>query len=246
MKKEVPVFYAPPECVAGGARITLPPDEATHAVRVLRRQRGDRVEVVDGRGNWYRILLDQASKDQVAGAIVEHRSGHNEPAAHLRIGVALLKHRQRFDTFLEKGTELGVTEILPLVTRRTQARAFRADRAHRVMVAAMKQCRRSALPLLHAPERLEAVLGYPWDGVKCVAHQRARSPLNEILDARPAEGVTVLIGPEAGFAEDEVLSANSRGFLSVALGPRRLRAETAAIVAAATVTMHRSRARRQA
>ena len=238
LKKETPLFYVPPEMLEDPAHVTLPPDEAVHAARVLRRRVGDEVQVIDGEGNWYRVRLSRVSKDEVSGIALERRLELNEPAVSLRIGVPLLKSKQRFETFLEKAVELGVTEVIPLTTERTKGRKIRMDRARQILISAMKQCRRCRLPVLREPQPLSQVLFQSGEGMNCIAHEGASTPLLKAISSHEWDDACILIGPEGGFAEEEIRYAEDCGYTVVSMGRRRLRSETAAIAAASTVAMH--------
>ncbi len=238
----ITAHYAPPSFVEG-ERLRLPEEEARHAVRVLRRRPGDEVVVVDGEGGWYRVRLDRVDRKHASGIILERRENVGEPDDELVVGIAVLKNPNRFETFLEKAVELGVTAVAPLLTARTEKAAVKAARAHRIMVAAMKQCGRSRLPRLAPAEPFAAFLeGEPAElGVICHEKTGAEAGILPALRARPAaRRVCVLVGPEGGFTDDEVEAAERAGYRAVSLGPRRLRAETAGIAAVAAVMLARS------
>lgn len=231
-------FYAPPDAFTGD-HLVLPPDEARHATRVLRHGAGDELVVVDGVGGWHRVRLDQVGRDRAAGTVVESRREVGEASYDLTVGLALLKNRNRYETFLEKAVELGVDRVIPLQTRRTEKAKLRADRARKIMVAAMKQSGRSRLPVLEETTALSDVLA------DTSAYDRALlchegTGADASVAARLAGGVAgeclaVLVGPEGGFDEVEVEGASAEGWELVSLGPRRLRAETAALTVAAAV-----------
>jgi len=231
-------FYAPLSAIREQAYVVLPEDEAAHAVRVLRKRPGDEIVVVDGAGGWHRVRLDHADRKGASGTILETRREVGEPAYALSIGLALLKNRSRFETFLEKAVELGVREVIPLRTHRTGKGQFKVHRAEQVLIAAMKQCGRSRLVRLAAPQPLAAVLGQGDVDLALLAHEQAAPDrsLVRVLAAHPAApSLRVLIGPEGGFTDEEVEAARQAGYAPVSLGPRRLRAETAALVAASAV-----------
>lgn len=236
-------FYAPPSALRDGRYVVLPDDEAAHAVRVLRKHPGDEIVVVDGEGGWYRVRLDQVDRRQAAGTVLETRREVGEPAYTLSVGLALLKQRGRFETFLEKAVELGVSTVLPLHTHRTEVAHFKAERAGKVVVAAMKQCGRSRLLRVAAPQPLTQVFSDDAPGLTLIAHEQTASEhgLGEALARQPeARHIRILVGPEGGFTDDEVAQAQQAGYAPVSLGPRRLRAETAALAAAAAVMLTRS------
>ncbi len=128
----ITTFYAPPEAFRD-EWVRLPEDEAHHAVRVLRHRPGDEVIVVDGAGGWYRLCLEQVDRHGVWGRVLETRRDVGEPPYHLTVGLALLKQTARFETFLEKAVELGVSAIVPLLTARTERTHFRLERARRLL-----------------------------------------------------------------------------------------------------------------
>lgn len=229
-------FYAPPSAFRRG-RVVLPDDEARHVRTVLRAQEGDEIVVVDGEGGWHRVRLTHASPEQVVGSIVDERSGVGEPAVDVTVGIGILKKRSRFETFVEKAVELGVRRIVPLQTRRTERGSVRSDRLRKLMVAAMKQCRRSRLPTLAEPQSPTSFLGDAEADVSFIGHGEERAvPLWEAAgEARAVRSALMLIGPEGGFASEEVESAEASGCVAVSLGARRLRAETAGIVALHTI-----------
>ncbi|MEM1042572.1 MAG: RsmE family RNA methyltransferase [Bacteroidota bacterium] len=234
-------FFAPPDCIADG-RIVLPDDEARHAVRALRHAVGDEIEVVDGAGGWYRVRLTEAGKSSAAGEVVATEREVGEPAHRLTVGLSTLKNAGRFETFAEKAVELGVTEILPLVTERTERARLKPKRLGSMLVAALKQSGRSRLPGLAEPQPLAAVLSGRTEGLRILCHEAAGPDalLPRVLDRNPAGETTILVGPEGGFSEAEVAEAQAAGWAVASLGPRRLRAETAALAAASAAMLHLS------
>ncbi len=232
--------YAPPENTRGGL-IYLPEDEARHALRVLRLGVGDALEVVDGEGGWSRCTLAAADRRTAACAIAEQRRDVGEPDLPLTVGLALLKSDHRFEMFLEKATELGVTRIVPLVTERTERTAFKAARAHQILLAAMKQSRRSRLVALAPPTPFAEFLRSAPEGLGVLCHEAAagQDALPALL-AGAAGASAVLVGPEGGFTGEEAAAAEASGWRLASLGPRRLRAETAAVAAAAAVMLWRA------
>ncbi|GIV58350.1 MAG: ribosomal RNA small subunit methyltransferase E [Rhodothermaceae bacterium] len=235
-------FFTPPERIAGD-RIALLDEEAHHAVRVLRRRPGDELIVVDGEGGWYRMRLDRADRKGVEGRILERRHEVGEPGYRLTVGIGLLRQPARFETFLEKAVELGVSAVVPLLTERTEKVRFNEGRARRILTAAMKQCGRSRLVDLQPSRPLQAWLTERPPGVRLICHEQAdptATVMTRLAGASDEDRITVLIGPEGGFAADEVARAASAGYQVVSLGPRRLRAETAGIVAATAVMLARA------
>jgi len=229
-------FYAPPSAIRG-QRVVLPAAEARHVRTVLRAEAGDEMTVVDGRGNWYRVDITHVASEQVVGTIVEQRKDIGEPAVDVTVGLGVLTKRSRFETFVEKAVEMGVRRIVPLRTERAERDSIREERLRNVMVAAMKQCRRSRLPDLADPQLPADVLMASGAELRLVCHAATDAvPIQQaVAEAGPKASALVLVGPEGGFAPSEVEAAVAAGCTPVSLGPRRLRAETAGLAALHTV-----------
>ncbi|MFO8232903.1 MAG: RsmE family RNA methyltransferase [Longimonas sp.] len=234
-------FYAPPDQFRQG-RVVLPPNETRHAVRALRHRAGDEIVVVDGVGGWHHVRLAQTGQDQALGTVVRSKREVGEPEAPLVLAVGVLQKRGRYETLVEKAVELGVTTLVPLVTERAERHHIRQDRLRKIMVAAMKQCRRSRLPTLTTPRSLAQVLvRYPRLSAFC-CHESGtgRQALVDAVRARTA-GMLLAVGPEGGFTPREIDLARRAGAGLVQLGPRRLRTETAALAATSAVMLERAR-----
>lgn len=239
-------FYAPPSQIRGD-RILLPEDEVRHLRSVLRAREGDTVVVVDGEGGWYRAQIDHLAAEQAVCSVVETRENVGEPEVHLTVGLSLLTKRSRFETFIEKAVELGVRRIVPLHTRHTEPESIRRERLHNVMVAALKQSRRSHLPDLAEPQSVEALLEEANAELRLICHEGGEAaPLLSVVEENEnADTVLALVGPEGGFAASEVEAARSAGCRLVTLGARRLRAETAGMTVATGVMLYGQRRRAQ-
>lgn len=227
------VFYVEPSGISG-TQVALPEGEAHHASRVLRLEPGDVVRVVDGEGHLYRVRLDAIGRKGAVGMVVETLQPPEAPEVRVTLAVGLLKHAGRYETMLEKVTELGVSRIVPLVTERCERGDVKEARSHGVLVAAMKQSGSARLPRLEASTPLDAFLGEPGGGIRIVCHEsgEGRTPLGELLRMARPDGVTILVGPEGGFADGELARIRSAGYAPASLGGTRLRTETAAIAAA--------------
>lgn len=231
-------FYAPPSCFTKD-RVILPADEARHAVKVLRMRTGDGIVVVDGVGGWYEVTLTRTERDEVEGNVVATRRDVGETNRNVVLSLGLLHHRDRFEWAVEKAVELGVTGIVPLRTRRAAPGKIRRDRLEHIAVAAMKQSMRTRLPQLYEEMTLdEALVRLSPTGTVLIAHEAAPDAPTPAQAAGHTRSVSVLIGPEGGFSDDEIEAASAAGATLVSLGPRRLRAETAALTALADLMLH--------
>jgi 16S rRNA (uracil1498-N3)-methyltransferase len=233
-------FLVPAEVLAGvppGGEVVLRGGEARHAAAVLRLRAGEEVIVFDGAGVERLVRLVSVSSAQVVGRVLEQREGIT-PAVSL-ILVQGVPKGSKMDDVIRMGTELGVAEFVPVLTRRAVGRSQgRVDRWKRIASEAAKQSRRADVPLVREPEKLSDALQHiPPDALFLVLWEGERSrPIGAALRAGPVSGpVALLVGPEGGLAEDEVALAASRGGVPVTLGPLVLRTETAGMAAAAMV-----------
>lgn len=225
-------FYSPPSLIRSKS-LTIEGEELHHLSKVLRKKVGETIYVVDGKEYAYEAVLKSISRTAAECEIVKKLHRWNEPDVELKLAVALLKNPSRFDFLVEKCTELGVREIVPMKTERTVARRVHTERLKKIALAAMKQCGRSFLPPIHSPMNFPDALSY-LEGCKgkFITHEKAGLDKNAKRVGGVSRGmktVGVLVGPEGGFTDEEIQSAIQTGFEPVSLGVRRLRSETAAV-----------------
>lgn len=242
-------FIADELPLASGAILDLPDAIAHQARDVLRLGAGDTLTLVDGRGGEYPAEIVALERRRVAVRLGERvaAAGATEPAVRLVLCQGMLK-AAKYETVVQKGTELGVAAFVPLLTERAVAAAEEASagkraRWRKIAAEAVEQCGGSRLPALEAPCPLPhalaetppgAVTLIPWEGERSTP---LRSALEQAIAAAGGIAqipeVRLFIGPEGGFSAGEIALAQRHGAIPVTLGPRILRAETAAIVAAA-------------
>jgi 16S rRNA (uracil1498-N3)-methyltransferase len=235
-------FFVPAGAVSGGD-IELPRELARRLHTVLRLKRGERIVLADGSGLDREAELTALSPRAGTARVLVERPSPPEPAVELVLYQSLVRP-QRFDLVLEKGTELGVARFVPLLAGRGQVKApggeGRPDRWRRIVTEAAEQCGRGRLPAVDEPATLEDAVAsapglrlLPWEGESASGGRGLRESLRGL--AAPPEAVSLFIGPEGGFGPEEVERARKAGCLTVSLGARILRSETAGIVAAALV-----------
>src|SRR5262249_574845 len=216
-----------------GNEVSLTGSAAAHVSRVLRLRAGDALTLFNGSGGEYAGTLLASKGGTVTVAVGEAREPVRE--APLRTILAQGVWRgDRMDLTVQKATELGVSQILPVLTERSVVRldaqqtARKLGHWRRIAVAACEQCGRNRLPEITAPVSLKEMLR---TDLKASTHlllsPEATLKIAEL--PRPAGGVTVLIGPGGGLTEEEDESVRAAGFVAVRLGPRVLRTETAAL-----------------
>ncbi|MFF7706397.1 16S rRNA (uracil(1498)-N(3))-methyltransferase [Pseudomonas sp. NPDC007930] len=214
--------------------VELPEAQAHYVGRVLRLASGDAVQLFDGSGFEYRGQLSEVGKKRVVAHLAEQLPGQPDSPLAVHLGQGLSRG-ERMDWAIQKATEMGVSEITPVVSERCEVRLNdeRADKrlAHwrQVAISACEQCGRSSVPLIHPPLALAQWLQQVEADLKLVLH-----PVAEPLASHPKPGrLAFLIGPEGGLSDAEVQQAQGSGFLPARLGPRVLRTETAPVVALA-------------
>lgn len=227
-------FFLPPDAFRGDV-VRFPPDIARQLRLVLRAQPGQEVMALDGEGGAYRVALVEVTKQRAVGRIRARLVATGEPVGELILCPAISKG-ERFEWVLQKGVELGVTTFQPIITQRTLRRSpssGRWERWRRIIREAAEQSGRGRLPRLLAPIPLPQALSQA-QGLALIPSVLAQTPVRQAL-ANLSWPVTLFIGPEGGFASEEVAQAQAAGVLPVTLGPRILRTETAAIVLIALV-----------
>jgi len=234
MRTDFQQFYVPPEQV-GAETFFLSGDEHHHASRVLRKQVGDVISAVDGMGSLYEGRIHEMRRDQTVVEIMQMNKNVGEPKLRLVLAQAALKGGH-FDLVIEKGVEIGVFAFQPMITDRVIARPEKSDRWRKKAIGAMKQCGRSYCPDVYDPVDFSSLFENNESDLLLIAHEEINPEVNDALDRLDgAATVTVFIGPEGGFTDAEIRFALDQGAHPISLGPRRLRAETAAIVAATKV-----------
>lgn len=231
------LFYVDPKDVKDN-EVIIKGVEFIHLTRVLRKQKGDWAWATDGLGGQYEFQITGVEKDHAIGRILKTKRMSREPAVELTLAQAILKG-ERFEFVIEKGTEIGVRRFIPLITKRgiaTQTPPKRT-RWQRIALAAMKQSGRSILPeVTQAMDVREALCFLEKAELKLIAHEKGGKNLRDMVASeRRITSVALLIGPEGGFTQKEVQHAQEAGFQTLSLGPRRLRSETAGIVAVTLV-----------
>jgi 16S rRNA (uracil1498-N3)-methyltransferase len=200
-------------------------------LRTLRLQAGARLRVLDDAGGEHDVVLDRVGARDAVGRIVASARPVRESPLDLVLAPALLKG-VKMDLVVEKATELGVQRIVPVTTEHVVGGASHVERWRRIAVAAAKQSGRTRVPAIDAPAPLAAIVAQPWPGVRLIPWEEEPARRLDELASRTGAAVA-LIGPEGGFTAAEVALARAHDFVPLTLGPRVLRAETAAIVVAA-------------
>lgn len=234
---EIRRLFAPPEDFHGD-RLLLEGERLRHVRTVLRLGPGDVFLVTDGAGREYRVRVEHIAREAGRAVILERTEPQRESSLLTWLAQAVPRG-DRFAFVLEKAVELGVSGVIPVISRRT-VRTLRAEagacaRWQRIVEGAVAQSGRTFVPVVRSPEPLEALLNDPrLPALRVVLWEKAPAGFGELVEnrARPSS-VLLAVGPEGGWSAEEVQQAREAGFIPARLGPRTLRAETAGIAALA-------------
>ena len=225
-----------------GDRVRLNRAQAHQVRQVLRLGPGDGIVVLDGRGAEYEVTLTAVGSKEAVGRVVSTRAAVGEPKVEITLFQSLLA-REKFEWVLQKATEVGVAQIVPVLTERSLVRTKqidenKLDRWRRIVTEAAEQSHRGRVPGIGQAIPFRAAVSSLSDFDRClIAAPSEAASLREALrnPGRADPSIALLIGPEGGFTQDEVTPACEKGAVAVGLGPRVLRTETAAVVACALI-----------
>lgn len=228
-------FFVSPELLTQD-RFELPGDIAHHVGRVLRLKSGAEIELLDGHGTLCHCILETAP-GQALIAVVRQRQDGSETALPIDLYQGLPKS-DKLELILQKGTELGIRNFIPVISERVIDRKARErgtkrlDRWRTITREAARQSQRLFLPQVEPPQLLAEALASCRAELKLMLWEDTSRPLDSALPTTPPQDVALLIGPEGGFSTAEAELAQQAGFIPVGCGPRILRTETAGFTVA--------------
>lgn len=229
------LFYTPD---INTSTYTLSEEESKHCIRVLRLVEGDRIYLVDGRGGFYETHIIEAHPKRCMVQVLDVKLNYGKRNYYLHLAISPLKSLDRFEWFLEKATEIGIDEITPIITQRSEKRDIKLDRCNKIIEAAMKQSKKAFHPKLNEHISYTKFINNTIDdaSIKLIAHceNTEKKKLSDYINLEPKKYL-ILIGPEGDFTEEEIALANNKKIEALDLGESRLRTETAAIKACALV-----------
>jgi len=229
--KEARYFYVP----HAEEQQELPPDEAAHALRVLRMGEGDELFLMDGCGAFHRATITLATQKHCSYRIEESMPQQKTWGGHIHLAIAPTKMMERMEWMVEKAVEIGVDEISFLACERSERTVVKLPRIEKIAVAAMKQSRKPFLTHINEMRPFGYFIGHRPEGELFIAHcheQPSRRYLPDCLAELPPDAhITVMIGPEGDFTPQEVSLAIAANATSISLGASRLRTETAGLAA---------------
>lgn len=212
-------------------------EESQHIAKVLRKKQGDTLHITNGKGFLFEGQLSFVSPKQCEVSILKCQQQIHRPY-YLHLVVAPTKMNERYEWFLEKATEIGIDEITPIICQHSERTSLKLERFEKIILSAMKQSLQCYLPTLNPPITSAVFFKQMMTDTsdKYIAHCQKNEKILLSHALTPlSERITILIGPEGDFSDEEINTAIAQGFRPISLGESRLRTETAAIVACHTV-----------
>ncbi|MEC8839458.1 MAG: RsmE family RNA methyltransferase [Candidatus Neomarinimicrobiota bacterium] len=204
--------------------------ESHHLSNVVRLKIYDDIYLIDGEGIAYKAIIENISKEKVSGKITEVFPQFGEPACKINLAVGMIKP-SRMQWAIEKSTECGVDNIFPILMDRSIKRSFNLERYKTVIKSSAKQCARSRIPNINQPQSLSDWLDTQKNIPIIVFSQKSNNNIFDLRDLLPAgcDKLSLIIGPEGGFSDNEISLFNNCKSIFISLGNRRLRTESAVV-----------------
>lgn len=228
------------QALAVGMELELEAGPSRHLAGALRLRAGAEITLFDGRGGEYSAHLSSVDGKRTSASITGHSAIERESPLRVHLGICVSRG-ERMDWIVQKATELGVCQISPLLSERTEVKlhgpraAKKIQHWQQIAISACEQSGRNRIPLLHPLQALPTWCAEVEAACKLVLHHRSHCALAELA---PASDLALLIGPEGGLSSAEINAAEQWGFNPLALGPRILRTETAPLAALAILQHH--------
>lgn len=209
----------------------LTEEESKHCIRVLRLEKGNEVQLIDGKGGLYHASIQDAHPKRTVLQINSVVQAFNKRNHYLHIAIAPTKNIERIEWFLEKATEIGIDEISLIICQRSERKDAKVERLNKIITSAIKQSIKAYHPVLNELVTFSQLITKPFNGQKFIAHceKSVKTSLNAELVAKG--NYLILIGPEGDFTAPEIDDALQNGFKAITLGESRLRTETAGLEA---------------
>ena len=221
------LFYTPD--ITDSKNYVLNETESKHAIKVLRLTVNDEIVLIDGKGTFYfaKIINPHAKKCEVEIVKIEQENS-NKP--HLHLAIAPTKNNDRLEWLIEKATEIGISEITPIICDNSERKVLKTERLEKRAIAAMKQSLKATLPIINEACKLsELIIKDINNGEKFIAHCYQENQKHfKALYTKNSNGI-ILIGPEGDFSKPEIDLALNHNFKPISLGKSRLRTETAGL-----------------
>jgi len=227
------LFYNP-EISKNTEQFSFSKEESKHIIKVLRKTEGDVLNITNGKGYLFTAEITVANLKNCVAKITS-KTLQNPLKYKLHLAVAPTKMNDRYEWFLEKATEIGITSITPIICDHSERKIIKPERFNKILQSAMKQSLNCNLPILNEATSFKDYIKQDFTGNLFIAHCEDTDRKSLKKQLKPSTETTILIGPEGDFSVNEIEIAIKNNFIPVTLGETRLRTETAAIVACHSV-----------
>lgn len=218
---------------------TLNEQESKHCIKVLRLNEADKINLIDGIGNFYVAEITHPHQKKCRIKVLEKTENYSKLNYNLTIAIAPTKNNDRLEWFCEKATEIGIHKIAPFTSFNSERRNIKQDKFEKTIISAIKQSYKAFKPEFTELTKFSKLIEQEFNGKKFIAHCNdaicSFTQLKHVYNKH--EDAIILIGPEGDFTPEEVQLAIDNGFTEINLGDYRLRTETAALVSVMTVSL---------
>ncbi len=216
---------------------TLNEIESKHCIKVLRLNTNDQIELIDGKGSFYKAKIIDPNPKKCKIEITKTIHEFGKRNHYLHIAIAPTKNIDRFEWFLEKATEIGIDEVTPLLCDHSERKGIKNERLEKIIISAVKQSIKAYKPKLNPLTKYGDFIKQNFDGTKFIAHCEENEKQSLKANYKTGSNSLILIGPEGDFSPEEINLAKKYDFLETNLGDSRLRTETAGIIACHTINL---------
>ena len=213
-------------------QIFLRDQEHRHLVKSLRIDINETVFITDGKGNKYEAKLSEKERN-ISKLEIINKFTYSEKKSDLSIAISPTKKSNRFEWFLEKVTEIGISSIYPVICNHSEKKTLNIDRAKKILISSMKQSLQTYLPEIHEPIDFNSFIANPFENsLNLISTNKTDFNPKPFAEFAGRTNTLIMIGPEGGFSNDELIIAKNAKFTAVSLGDNRLRTETAGVACA--------------
>ena len=218
-------------------QITLTSEESKHITKVMRKKQGDKLIFTNGKGTQAIGEIIKIEKNKTYIDITKKENKEKTHNYYLHLAISPTKNTNRFEWFLEKATEIGIDEITPIISEKSEKETIKKVRCNKILISAMKQSNQYYLPILNDPINLKEFLQKNHNCQKYIAHCNSDISRSELKSEKSLNKSIILIGPEGDFTINEIQIALNKNYKSISLGSNRLRTETAAVLATVIINI---------
>ena len=218
-----------------GENILIDAEEGHHLAKVLRKSPGDIIHVIVNDDNFYECTLTEVGKKVSVARVIKVIPGKSNPSYQLHMFVSPTKNIDRFEWFLEKATEIGISEVTPILTKHSERKNIKLPRLEKILLSAAKQSHKTKVPVIHEMISFTEAMKRVQNGYFAHCVEGEKTPLKNVEFKE--ETINIFVGPEGDFSEKEIEIANLKGLKMISLGKSRLRTETAGIAAVHTLSL---------